>query len=112
MALGQGERNDLDLQYSPTIINLISCLHYQLSGHRPQKFLKNPQFSLFPIEKPKLPNLTLPLNRSRVFICTNYDGLESPMLHAKFLEIGPPILEKKIFEGLLPYMDVAAILVM
>ena len=28
------------------------------------------------------------------------------------LEIGPPVLEKKIFEGLLPYMGVAAILVM
>ena len=29
-----------------------------------------------------------------------------------FLEIGPPVLEKKIFEWFLPYMGVAAILVM
>ena len=29
-----------------------------------------------------------------------------------FVEIGPPVLEKKIFEGFLPYMGVAAILVM
>ena len=29
-----------------------------------------------------------------------------------FVEIGLPVLEKKIFEGFLPYMDVAAILVM
>ena len=29
-----------------------------------------------------------------------------------FMEIGPPVLEKKIFEGFLPYMGVAAILVM
>ena len=36
----------------------VVCI-YQLSGHRLQKFLKNPRFSLFPIEKPKLPNLTL-----------------------------------------------------
>ena len=29
-----------------------------------------------------------------------------------FVEIGPPVLEKKIFESFLPYMGVAAILVM
>ena len=35
------------------------------------------------------------------------------MLHTKFRQkIGPPVLEKKIFEGFLPYMGVAAILVM
>ena len=28
------------------------------------------------------------------------------------MEIGPPVPEKKIFEGFLPYMDMAAILVM
>ena len=43
----------------------------------------------------------------------NYDGLESPMLHTpSFVEIGLPVPEKKIFKGFLPYMDVAAILVM
>ena len=34
------------------------------------------------------------------------------MLHNKFRENRPPVLEKKIFEGFLPYMGVAAILVM
>ena len=35
------------------------------------------------------------------------------MLHTKFfVEIGPPVPEKKIFEGFLPYMGVVAILVM
>ena len=29
-----------------------------------------------------------------------------------FVEIGPPVLKKKIFEGFLPYMGMAAILVM
>ena len=29
-----------------------------------------------------------------------------------FVEIGLPVLEKKIFEGVLPYMGMAAILVM
>ena len=32
---------------------------------RPSVSKKNQLFSLFPIEKPKLPNLALPLNRSR-----------------------------------------------
>ena len=27
-----------------------------------------------------------------------------------FIEIGPPVLEKKMFEGLLPYMGMTAIL--
>ena len=34
------------------------------------------------------------------------------MLHTKFVKIVLPALEKKIFEGVLPYMGVAAILVM
>ena len=46
-----------------SLIQLVVCI-YQLSGHRLQWFLKNPLFSIFPIEMPKFPNLTLPLNRS------------------------------------------------
>ena len=34
------------------------------------------------------------------------------MLHTKFRENRPPVPEKKISEGFLPYMGVAAILVM
>ena len=34
-----------------TNFDIDSCM-YQLSGHRPQNFLKNPMFSLFSIEKP------------------------------------------------------------
>ena len=34
------------------------------------------------------------------------------MLHLSFVEIGPPVPGKKIFEGVLPYMGLAAILVM
>ena len=33
------------------------------------------------------------------------------MLHTNFVEIGPPVPEKKIYEGSLAYMGVAAILV-
>ena len=34
------------------------------------------------------------------------------MLHPSSVKIGPAVLEKKIFEWFLPYMGVAAILVM
>ena len=37
----------------------------------------------------------------------------TPQLYIpSFVEIGPPVPENKIFEGVLPYMGVAAILVM
>ena len=32
------------------------------------------------------------------------------MLHANFVEISSPVLEKKIFEGFFPYMGVMTIL--
>ena len=51
--IGQRSRNDLDLQYSHIFIKSI-CLRSLAAI-----FSENPLFSLFPIEKPKLPNLTL-----------------------------------------------------
>ena len=59
--LGPRSSNDLDLQYSHTFMKSISCLY--LPTFRSQASIvseKNPRFSLFPIEKPKFPNLTLP----------------------------------------------------
>ena len=35
-----------------------------------------------------------------------------PYFMQSFVEIGSPVLEKKIFEGFLPYMGMAAIFVM
>ena len=58
--LGPRSRNDLDLQYSHTFIYPIRCLLLLTFRSLAAIFLKNPLFSLFPIEKPKLPNLTLP----------------------------------------------------
>ena len=52
--LGPRSRNDLDLQYSHIFIKSI-CLRSLAAI-----VSENPLFSLFPIEKPKLPNLTLP----------------------------------------------------
>ena len=47
-------RNDIDLQYAYTFIYSIRCLLIL------KVFLENTLFSLFPIEKLKLHNLTLP----------------------------------------------------
>ena len=58
--LGPRSRNDLDLQYSHTFIYSIRCLLLLTFWSLAAIVLKNPLFSLFPIEKPKLPNLTLP----------------------------------------------------
>ena len=60
MTFGQGQVMALTFNtHIPSYIQLDVC-SYQLSGHWLQYFLKNPLFSLFPIEKPMLPNLTLP----------------------------------------------------
>ena len=58
--LGPRSRNDLDLQYSHTFIKSFSCLYLPI--FRSQASIvseKKRLFSLFPIEKPKFPNLTL-----------------------------------------------------
>ena len=39
-------------------------------------------------------------------------GCSLHMYMPSFVEIGPVVLEKKIFEGFIPYMDMAAIFVM
>ena len=58
--LGQRSRNDLDLQYSHTFIFLIRCL--LLLTFRSLAAIVSEKSTVFnfPIEKPKLPNLTLP----------------------------------------------------
>ena len=53
-------RNDLDFQYAHTFINFTSCLHLPTFRSHAAIVSENPLFSLFPIEKPKFPNLTLP----------------------------------------------------
>ena len=47
-----------------------------------------------------------------VIILSNYDGLESQMLHTKFHERPAGSGEEDFFEWFLPYMGVVAILVM
>ena len=63
--LGPRSRNDIDLQYSHIFIFSIRCLLLLPFRSLAGIVSENPLFSLFPIEKAKLPNLTWPLNRSR-----------------------------------------------
>ena len=58
--LGPRSRNDLDLQYSHNFIDLIRCLHLPTFRSLAAIVSEKSTVSLFPIEKPKLPNLTLP----------------------------------------------------
>ena len=53
-------RNDLDIQYSHIFTYSIRCLLLLTFRSVAANVSENPLFTLFPIEKPKLPNLTLP----------------------------------------------------
>ena len=57
--LGPRSRNDLDLQYSHTFIYSTGLLLPTFRSMAAIVFEKSTVF-IFPIEKPKLPNLTLP----------------------------------------------------
>ena len=58
--LGPRSINDLDLQYSHIFIYSIRCLLLPTFRSLASIVSENHLFSLFPIEKPKLPNLALP----------------------------------------------------
>ena len=58
------------------------------------------------------PCRTIGQDQPRVIIWTNYDGPKPQCYIPSHKVIGALVLEKKIFEAFLPYMGVAAILVM
>ena len=58
--LGPRSRNGLDIQYSHTFIYSIRCLLLLTFKSLAALVSEKSTVSLFPIEKPKLPNLTLP----------------------------------------------------
>ena len=82
MTLGQGQ--EMTLTINTHIYSLIQLV----SAHKLQYFLKKSTvFPFFLMEKPKLQDLTLPLNRSRStqgHHLKNYDKRESQMRHTKF----------------------------
>ena len=63
--LGPRSRYDLDLQYSQIVIYSIRCLLLLNFRSLAATVSEKSTAFTFPTEKPKLPNLTLPLNRSR-----------------------------------------------
>ena len=72
---------------------------------------ENYTVSLFPIEKPKLQNLTLSQNRPRSSFEYTLMGPSPRCYVPSFVEMGPLVPEKN-FAGVLPCMGMAAILVM
>ena len=106
MTLGQGQdlgprsRNDLDLQYSLTFINLKRCL--LLPTFRSLAAMVSEKSTIF----------TFSYGKAQV---TKFEQTMmgwSPRCYIScFVEIGPPVPEK-IFEGFLPYKGVAEILFM
>ena len=58
--LGPRSRNDLDLQYSHTFIKSFCSLFLPTFRSQASIVSEKSTVRLFPIEKPKFPNLTLP----------------------------------------------------
>ena len=58
--LGQRSKNDIELQYSHTFMKSISCLYLPTFRSQGSIVSEKSTVSLFPIEKPKFPNLNLP----------------------------------------------------
>ena len=94
--LGPRSRNDLDLQYSHTFMKSISCLYL-------------PTFM-------SQASIVLAVKKVKVTPGSSFEqtlmGSSPECYIPSFVKIGLPVLEKKIYEGFLPYMGVAAILVM
>ena len=93
--------------------HLVNCI-YQLWYHRQQWFLKKTLFYLFPCKSTRdqiWPSRKIAQGQPRVIIWTNLVVLERPMLHTKF-HGHRPFGSGEDFLRLLPYMGMAAILVM
>ena len=114
--LGPRSRNDLDLQYSHTFINSITCLlPLTFRSLAAIVFEKSTVFT-FSYRKAYVTKFDLAVKKVKVTPGSSFEQTmigRSPRCYVpSFVEIGPPVQEKNIFEGFLPYMDVAAILVM
>ena len=114
--LGPRSRNDLDLQYSHTFIYSIRWL--LLITFRSQAEIVSEKSTVFSFSyrKAYVTKFDLAVKKVKVTPGSSFEQTmmgRSPQCYIpSFVKIGPPVLEKKIFEGLLPYMGVAAILVM
>ena len=103
--LGPRSRNDLDLQYSHIFIYSIRGL--LLLTFRSLNAIVSEKSTVFTFsyKKPKLPNFTSWSSFEQIKM-----GWSPQYYVPSFVEICPPVSEM-IFEGFLPYMGLAAILV-
>ena len=103
-------RNDLELQYSHIFIKSISLMSQATIVS--EKFT----FFTFSYRKAYVTKFDLAVKKIKVNPRSSFEQTmmgRSPRCYIpSFVEIGPLVPEKKIFEGVLPYMDMAAILVM
>ena len=114
--LGPGSRYNLDLQYSYMFIHLIRCLllltFWSLATIVPEKST----VFIFSYRKAYFTKFDLAVKYVKVTPGSSFEqtmmGWSPRCYILGFVKIGPPVREKKIFEGFLPYMGVAAILVM
>ena len=83
--MGPKVKNDLDLPYLDLLYNLSASYSFQVTGFN--SFLKIHCFQFF-LHKSLCyqlwPCCKIDQDQPRVIIWTNYDGLESKMLHTKF----------------------------
>ena len=114
--LGPRSRNDLDLQYSHTFINSIRCL--LLPTFRSLAAIVSEKSTVFTFShrKAEVTKFDLAVKLVKVTPGSSFEqtmmGWSPQCYITSFVKISPPVLVKKIFEGFLPYMGMAAILVM
>ena len=107
---------DLDLQYSHTFIHSIRCL--LLPTFRSLAAILSEKSTVFTFSygKAYVTKFDLAVKKVKVTPGSSFAqfmmGWNPRCYIPSFVKIGPSVLEKKIFEGFLPYMGMAAILVM
>ena len=113
--LGLRFRNDLDLQYSHTFIYSIRCLLLLTFRSLAAIVFEQSTVFTFSYRKAYVTKFDLAVKWVNVTPGSSFEqtmiSWSPPCYIPSFVEIGLPVLEK-MFEGFLPYMGVAAILVM
>ena len=100
-------RDDLDLNYSHNFIYSISCLHLPLFRSQAAIVFKTSIVFTFSQVKDYVSKIDLAVKYVKVIVGSSFEqtmtGWGPQCYIPSFLEISPPVLEKKIFEGFLPW---------
>ena len=114
--LGPRSRNDLDIQNSHIFTYSIRCL--LLLTFRSMAAIVSEKSTVLTssYRKAKITKFDLAVEKVKVTPGSSFGqamlGRSSRCYMPTLVEIGPPVPEKKIFEGVLPYMGMGAILVL